>query len=266
MNILQFLKNGSGIHIKKENRGKFTDYCGGKVTSECIAKGKHSSNPAIRKRATFAANARKWKHEKGAKLKKHQAFVKGVSILDSNPDAYKYVKKKVKMAAEGTKANFGNIVFQEGMNAASAIMNNNSVNQQIKNNNKEVEFSKTEAFNKYLQEELDNIQKEQQLFQGINQSPIFNQYIAYQRAMARAEADAQKKKQEVDVKNAKLKTESNSKLANAIMGTVGNLVNYGVNQWFNKYNNSNNIAQNTTTNYVDSPINTPANYNQYSLT
>jgi len=65
MNILQFLKNGSGIHIKKENRGKFTDYCGGKVTSECIAKGKRSSNPAIRKRATFAANARKWKHKFG---------------------------------------------------------------------------------------------------------------------------------------------------------------------------------------------------------
>jgi hypothetical protein len=29
MNILEFLKNGSGIHIKKKNRGKFTDYCGG---------------------------------------------------------------------------------------------------------------------------------------------------------------------------------------------------------------------------------------------
>ena len=62
---LQYLKNGSGIHIKKKNRGKFTDYCGGKVTSECIARGKASSNPAIRKRATFAANARKWKHENG---------------------------------------------------------------------------------------------------------------------------------------------------------------------------------------------------------
>lgn len=48
------------IHIKKENRGKFTDYCGGKVTSECISKGKNSPNPAIKKRATFAANARKW--------------------------------------------------------------------------------------------------------------------------------------------------------------------------------------------------------------
>lgn len=50
------------IHIKKENRGKFTDYCGDKVTSECISKGKNSPNPAIRKRATFAANARKWNH------------------------------------------------------------------------------------------------------------------------------------------------------------------------------------------------------------
>lgn len=69
MNILEFLKNGSGIHIKKKNRGKFTDYCGGEVTSECIAKGKKSSNPAVRKRATFAANARKWKHKSGGIIK-----------------------------------------------------------------------------------------------------------------------------------------------------------------------------------------------------
>lgn len=62
---LQLLKKGGGIHIKKENRGKFTSYCGGKVTSECIARGKNSPNPAIRKRATFAANARKWKHQRG---------------------------------------------------------------------------------------------------------------------------------------------------------------------------------------------------------
>lgn len=53
-------KDGGGIHIKKANRGKFTKYCGGKVTSACIAKGKRSSSPAVRKRATFAANARKW--------------------------------------------------------------------------------------------------------------------------------------------------------------------------------------------------------------
>lgn len=66
--MIELLKNGSGIHIKKENRGKFTSYCGGKVTSECIARGKNSPNPKIRKRATFAANARKFKHQWGGTL------------------------------------------------------------------------------------------------------------------------------------------------------------------------------------------------------
>lgn len=65
---IPILKKG-GIHIKKKNRGKFTEYCGGKVTEECIAKGKKSKDPKIRKRATFAANARKWKHENGGILK-----------------------------------------------------------------------------------------------------------------------------------------------------------------------------------------------------
>lgn len=62
------LKKG-GIHIKKKNRGKFTEYCGGKVTEECITKGKKSKDPKIRKRATFAANARRWKHKDGGILK-----------------------------------------------------------------------------------------------------------------------------------------------------------------------------------------------------
>lgn len=60
-----YYKKGNKIHIKKANRGKFTEYCGGNVTSECIQRGKNSSDPKIRKRATFAANARKWKHSKG---------------------------------------------------------------------------------------------------------------------------------------------------------------------------------------------------------
>ena len=59
-NELEIFKSGGKIHIKKKNRGKFTEYCGGKVTSECIARGKRSSDPAVRKRATFAANSRKW--------------------------------------------------------------------------------------------------------------------------------------------------------------------------------------------------------------
>lgn len=62
------VKAKSGIHIKKKNRGKFTDYCGGKVTDECIARGKNSPNPAIRKRATFADNARHFKHRFGGQI------------------------------------------------------------------------------------------------------------------------------------------------------------------------------------------------------
>lgn len=59
------LAKGGGIHIKPQNRGKFTEYCGGKVTSECIQRGKNSSDPAVRKRAVFAQNARGWKHADG---------------------------------------------------------------------------------------------------------------------------------------------------------------------------------------------------------
>lgn len=65
---LDVFAKGGKIHIKKANRGKFTDYCGGKVTSECIARGKRSKSAAVRKRATFAANARKWHHDLGGYL------------------------------------------------------------------------------------------------------------------------------------------------------------------------------------------------------
>lgn len=55
------LKVKSGIKIKKKNRGKFTEYCGGNVTQECINRAKKSGNKTLIKRATFADNARKWK-------------------------------------------------------------------------------------------------------------------------------------------------------------------------------------------------------------
>ena len=70
MNVLEvvgvpYYKEGKGIHIKKKNRGKFTEYCDGKVTQECIDKAKKSGNPTLKKRAVFAENARAWKHQQG---------------------------------------------------------------------------------------------------------------------------------------------------------------------------------------------------------
>lgn len=59
-NELEIFKSGGKIHIKKKNRGSFTRYCNGKVTNECIQRGKNSPDPAIRKKAVFAQNARRW--------------------------------------------------------------------------------------------------------------------------------------------------------------------------------------------------------------
>lgn len=56
------------IHIKPSHKGLFHKDVGkspgAKITSADIQKGLHSKNPAERKRANFARNARKWHHGK----------------------------------------------------------------------------------------------------------------------------------------------------------------------------------------------------------
>lgn len=98
------LKKGSGIHIKKKNRGKFTDYCGGKVTQKCIDKAKKSKNPKLRKRATFAENSRSWskKHEEGAKIHKPNGHR---SILDNGWIPTKELKKNHKLVGYNQNGN-----------------------------------------------------------------------------------------------------------------------------------------------------------------
>lgn len=75
-----FFANGGGIHIKPENRGKFTETKRrtGKTTEELT----HSKNPITRKRAIFAQNARKWHHAFGGDLMTHGAnFDTGVTLV-----------------------------------------------------------------------------------------------------------------------------------------------------------------------------------------
>lgn len=67
-NLILSFKKGGGIHIKKSQRGSFTKYCNGKVTNECIQRGKNSPDPKIRKKAVFAQNARRWKHSQGGTI------------------------------------------------------------------------------------------------------------------------------------------------------------------------------------------------------
>ncbi len=57
-------KKKNKIKIKDSKKGSFTKYCKRKgykgVTSKCIKEGKNSPSKAIRKKATFAKNARKF--------------------------------------------------------------------------------------------------------------------------------------------------------------------------------------------------------------
>lgn len=77
---MQYFKHGRKIHIKESQKGSFTRYCGGNVTQDCINKGKNSPNPAIRKKATFADNARKWKHQWGGTMRPQEE-----DKYDNNP-------------------------------------------------------------------------------------------------------------------------------------------------------------------------------------
>ena len=65
-----------GIHIKASHKGKLHEDLGvkkgEKLTNAELAKAKRSKNPAERKRATFAENARKWK-KRGEKPEKSRA-------------------------------------------------------------------------------------------------------------------------------------------------------------------------------------------------
>lgn len=85
---IPYLAKGSGIHIKKENRGKFTatKKRTGKTTEELT----HSKNPLTRKRAIFAQNAKKWKHEDGGNVHKPNGHR---SILDNRWFKTKDLKK-----------------------------------------------------------------------------------------------------------------------------------------------------------------------------
>lgn len=70
------------IKIKKANRGKFnaTKARTGKTTEELT----HSTNPVTKKRAIFAQNAAKWKHEDGGKTKVKDLAEEGFNPLNRN--------------------------------------------------------------------------------------------------------------------------------------------------------------------------------------
>ena len=88
-------KNGSGIHIKEKNKGKFTKSA--KAAGESVQEhaahvlSDPNATPLQKKRANFARNAAKWKHEDGGKT--HKPFGHR-SILDNGWQSTKQLKNK----------------------------------------------------------------------------------------------------------------------------------------------------------------------------
>ena len=91
--MVHLLKKGSGIHIKKSHEGRFTEYCGGNVTEECIRRGKNSPDPKTRKQAVFAQNARKFKHQDGGSIY-------GASQIQTNANLSQQWKQQQEMGAQ----------------------------------------------------------------------------------------------------------------------------------------------------------------------
>jgi hypothetical protein len=80
--ILANMAEGGTIHIKPENRGKFTAYKErtGKTTEEAL----HSPNAHVRQMANFAKNAAKWKHADGGLVLQENMYYDGG--LTGEPD------------------------------------------------------------------------------------------------------------------------------------------------------------------------------------
>ena len=104
---MKFKMGGSGIHIKPENKGKFTatKKATGKSTEELT----HSKNPITKKRAIFAQNAAKWKHEDGSKSMKVDEKMcgsKGMKYAEGTK-GIKFKKKPMIKRADGSYSQRG---------------------------------------------------------------------------------------------------------------------------------------------------------------
>jgi hypothetical protein len=104
---MKFKMGGSGIHIKPENKGKFTatKKATGKSTEELT----HSKNPVTKKRAIFAQNAAKWKHEDGSKSMKVDEKMcgsKGMKYAEGTK-GIKFKKKPMIKRADGSYSQRG---------------------------------------------------------------------------------------------------------------------------------------------------------------
>lgn len=227
-NVLQFLKKGNRIHIKEKNKGKFTSYCGGKVTDECIRKAKNSGNPTLVKRATFAQNSRKWKHQKGGYIIKSQ---------------------------EGTKFNFSKITdflnSDQGELAIQGIsqiinkINDTKMEQKLQDWKEHYLKSVTPNTDQYYQKVEDEENQLKQMNPDYNPSPIDTAYKANKLAQEDYLQQRQAAEQEADqyIREQLSNNQGYGDLLSTGLGLVGSFLskksnNSSINQTKPNYSNN----------------------------
>jgi len=152
---------GSGIHIKSENKGKFTatKKATGKSTEELT----HSKNPVTKKRAVFAQNAAKWKHEDGSKgVKSFPDLNKDGKVTKADVLVGRGVipAKKMQMGTKATKDSTA--YFKSKLN--SELKKQSSIVRSLIPN-KEIPSEKTKSF---LQSQKRSLEAENNLTRQTN--------------------------------------------------------------------------------------------------
>ena len=102
--LISLDKKGNKIHIKKVNRGKFTESAnragmGVQEFARHVLANKNKYSSTLVKRANFARNARKWKHEDGGTINGVRFINKThntPSVTDTNQDMANYSLKLLK--------------------------------------------------------------------------------------------------------------------------------------------------------------------------
>ena len=164
-NVVEKFKKGNKIHIKESQKGSFTKWCGGNVTSECIQRGKNSSNPKIRKKATFAANARKWKHRLGGQINKFQQGGTGwgqlaSSVVNAGMQLYaanKQANAKKESAYANNKLNYQNLQEQIVKDAIEKMNQEKKKWQEQYLSGQSLDNSwRSDAFTNYVQQQIIN--------------------------------------------------------------------------------------------------------------
>lgn len=103
-------KKGKKIHIKKKNRGKFTASAkrAGKSVQEHARAVLRNPNatPLQKKRANFARNAAKWKHQEGGIIDRIKSALQNQSIMQraKQPIQYNYtnIKNRINPTLQGS--------------------------------------------------------------------------------------------------------------------------------------------------------------------